>query len=129
MKNATDNILDQLLEVATERRACRDAGARAQSRLEAELDGGAEAGRAWKRELQRLQRECGWWTREQARRIRPFRKELKRLGLEVDEALLRQAAWSAASTSYADLRKMVGLPPVPDFAEARRIGEAALAAC
>ena len=106
MTNTTDNFLDQALAVATERRACRDAAARAQSRNDAALDGSAARYARFKK----AQWAAGGLTPKQARRVRPFRREARRRGIAIDESKLRAAARLPWTTPYADLRVAAGLP-------------------
>lgn len=106
MTNQTDNIIDQLLEVATERRARRDAGARAQSRNAAALDGSAARYARFKK----AQWAKGNLTPKQARRVRPLRREARRRGIAIDESKIRAAARLPYTTPYADLRVAAGLP-------------------
>lgn len=104
MQNATENMIDQLLDAATERRAARDAGARAQSRNDAALDGSAARYASFKK----AQWAAGGLTPKQARRVRPFRREARRRGINIDEGRLRDAARLPWTTPYADLRVATG---------------------
>ena len=104
MSNSTD--INAMLALAGERRARREAGARAKSRNDAALDGSAARYARFKKS----QWDGGGLTPKQARRVRPFRREARRLGVSIDETKLRAAARLPWTTPHADLRVAAGLP-------------------